>query len=217
MNCEEKMHYRLEELITRYPQLKPIAGDIQRAFDILLECARGGHTILVCGNGGNAADSDHMVGELMKSFIKKRHLEQDYKERLVALDPEYGRILADTMEGTIRSINLTTHSALTTAFANDRNPDLVFAQQVNGYGEKGDVLVAMSTSGNSRNVVMASIVAKAKGLSVISMTGAKPARLDGFSDVAIKVPETVTFKVQELDLPIYHCLCLMLEDVLWEE
>ena len=211
------MHKRLEELVLRYPKLAPIAGDIEKAYEILLCCAKGGHTILVCGNGGNAADSDHMVGELMKSFVKRRRLDDAFRSSLVAVDPESGALLAEKLEGTIRSINLTTHSALSTAFANDKDPDLVFAQQVNGYGNKGDVLVAMSTSGNSRNVVLASIVAKAKGLSVISMTGSRPARLDGFSDVAIKVPETETFKVQELDLPIYHCLCLMLEDALWEE
>lgn len=211
------MHCRLEELVSRYPKLAPITGEIEKAFEILLSCAKGGHTILVCGNGGNAADSDHMVGELMKSFVKRRRLDDALRSRLVAVDPESGGLLAEKLEGTIRSINLTAHSALSTAFANDKDPDLVFAQQVNGYGEKRDVLVAMSTSGNSRNVVFASIVAKAKGLSVISLTGSRPARLDGFSDVVIKIPETETFKVQELDLPIYHCLCLMLEDALWEE
>ena len=211
------MHKRLEELISRYPKLAPIAKEIEKAYDILLCCAKSCHTILVCGNGGNAADSDHMVGELMKSFIKKRKLDENLRSRLSDLDPELGALLAEKLEGTIRSINLTTHSALSTAYANDKDPDLVFAQQVNGYGEKGDVLVAMSTSGNSRNMVLASIVAKAKGLSVISMTGSKPSRLETLADVAIKVPETETFKVQELDLPIYHCLCLMLEDALWEE
>ncbi len=211
------MHRRLEELISRYPKLASIAGEIEKAYDILLCCAKNGHTILVCGNGGNAADSDHMVGELMKSFIKKRRLDDGLKKRLADVDPELGGLLAEKLEGTIRSINLTTHSALSTAYANDKDPDLVFAQQVNGYGEKGDVLVAMSTSGNSRNVVLASIVAKAKGLSVISVTGSKPSRLEQNADVAIKVPETETFKVQELDLPIYHCLCLMLEEELWEE
>ena len=211
------MHTRLEELVLRYPRLAPIAGDIEKAFEILLSCAKGGHTILVCGNGGNAADSDHIVGELMKSFVKKRRLSEDLKSRLTYVDAELGTLLAEKLEGTVRSINLTTHSALSTAYANDKDPDLVFAQQINGYGDKGDVLIAMSTSGNSRNVVLASIVAKAKGLSVISMTGSRPAHLDRFSDVTIKVPETETFKVQELDLPIYHCLCLMLEDALWEE
>jgi len=211
------MNDRLEELVTRYPSLIPLAGDIQKAFDLMLRCTKNGGTILVCGNGGNAADADHIVGELMKSFVKKRHLPKEFGDKLAAIDPEYGSLLANTLEGTIRAFNLTTHNALTTAYANDRDPDLVFAQQVNGFGQQGDVLLAMSTSGNSKNVVMASIVAKAKGMFVISMTGMKPSRLDSFSDVALKMPETETFKVQELDLPVYHCLCLMLEAELWEE
>lgn len=211
------MNDRLEELVTRYPSLIPLAGDIQKAFDLMLRCTKNGGTILVCGNGGNAADADHIVGELMKSFVKKRHLPKEFGDKLAAIDPEYGALLANTLEGTIRAFNLTTHNALTTAYANDRDPDLVFAQQVNGFGQQGDVLLAMSTSGNSKNVVMASIVAKAKGMFVISMTGMKPSRLDSFSDVALKMPETETFKVQELDLPVYHCLCLMLEAELWEE
>lgn len=211
------MHFRLEELVERYPKLGVIADDIQKSFDLMYACAKSDNTILVCGNGGNSADSDHIVGELMKSFVKKRPVSEELQSRLKEISPEFGQILSDTLEGTIRAINLTTHAALTTAYSNDRNPEIAIAQQVNGYGREGDVLFAMSTSGNSKNVIMASVVAKAKGMHVIAMTGDRKSKLGDVADVTLRIPETETFKVQELGLPIYHCLCLMLEDSLWKD
>jgi D-sedoheptulose 7-phosphate isomerase len=152
------------------------------------------------------------VGELMKEFKLKRKVYSDQAAALKAIDPELGQVLADNLQGSLPAICLTGHSSLTTAFMNDANADLVFAQQVNGYGKPGDVFLGISTSGNSKNVLYAAVNAKAKGLKVIGLTGAKESKLMKYADVCIRVPETETYKIQEYHLPVYHCLCLMLEE-----
>ena len=206
------MNKELEILKARYPQLEQCMDDIQKAFDVLHECYAKGRKLLVCGNGGSAADSEHIVGELMKEFRLKRKVFASQAEAMKDIHPEMGQFLAENLQGALPAIALTGHSALSTAFMNDAESVLVFAQQVNGYGKPGDVFMGISTSGNSANVVYAAITAKARGLKVIGLTGEKESKLSALADVCIRVPETETYRIQELHLPVYHCLCLMLEE-----
>lgn len=199
-------------LIERYPSLAVCRESIQAAYDILRQAYTEGRKLLVCGNGGSASDSEHIVGELMKEFKLKREVYKDQADAMKAIDPDLGAILAKHLQGALPAITLTGHSSLTTAFMNDSNPELVFAQQVNGYGKPHDVFLGISTSGNSRNVLFAAVAAKAKGMKVIGLTGQKNCRLQELADVCIQVPETETYKIQELHLPVYHCLCMMLEE-----
>lgn len=201
----------LDELIERYPRLSGSAGDIERAFALMQNAAQNGKKLMFCGNGGSAADCEHIVGELMKSFKKRRPICEKTREGLEAYG-EYGERLKSILDGTVRAVALTSHLALSTAFANDKEPAATFAQQVYGLGDEGDVLICLSTSGNSLNCVLAAVTAKAKGIGVISLTGEKESELSGLSDVTVRVPETETYKVQELHLPTYHCLCAMLEE-----
>lgn len=209
---ESKIEAHLNHLIERYPELVVCREDIKNAYDLLEEVYRNGRKLLVCGNGGSASDSEHIVGELMKEFKLKRKVYSDHAALLKEIDPELGQTLAEHLQGALPAISLTGHSSLQTAYMNDAVPELVFAQQVNGYGKKGDVFLGISTSGNSKNVLYAAVNAKAKGLKVIGLTGAKENKLMKYADVCIRVPETETYKIQELHLPVYHCLCLMLED-----
>ena len=206
------MEEQLNLLIERYPKLVVCKEDIKMACDLLEAAYSAGRKLLVCGNGGSASDSEHIVGELMKEFKLKRKVYSDQATALKAIDPELGQVLADNLQGALPAICLTGHYSLTTAFMNDANADLVFAQQVNGYGKPGDVFLGISTSGNSKNVLYAAVNAKAKGLKVIGLTGAKESKLMKYADVCIRVPETETYKIQEYHLPVYHCLCLMLEE-----
>ena len=198
----------LEELYNRYPQLKCCEGEIAKAFDLLLTCYKGGGKVLTCGNGGSAADAEHIVGELLKKFRKHRDIDGGVAAKL---PPE----LVAKLEGALPAVSLVSMSGILTAFANDVAWETAFAQQVYGLGKAGDVLIALSTSGNSANCVNAALVAKAKGLKVISMTGVGGGKLSDLADAVIKVPETETYKIQELHLPIYHALCAGLEDALF--
>ena len=200
------------DLLMRYPHLECCKGNIIIAFEFIRDCYKNGGKLLVCGNGGSAADAEHIVGELMKGFKKARHLASIEVEKLVEIDSLMGRTLADNLQGALPAIALDGHPALTTAYMNDCEPIICFAQQVYGYGCKNDVLFAISTSGNSRNVLYAVVAAKAKGMVVIGLTGENDSKLSAMSDVCIRVPSTETYQIQELHLPIYHCLCLMLED-----
>ena len=182
------------------------------AYELLRGSYENRHKLLVCGNGGSAADAEHIVGELMKGFKLPRRVDDSFADRLVELDPELGPVLAENLQGALPAIALDGHPALSTAYMNDCEPLLCFAQQVYGYGSKGDVMLAISTSGNSQNVLYAAVAAKALGLHVIGLTGAKESRLSAIADVCIRVPEKETYMVQELHLPVYHCLCLMLEE-----
>ena len=202
----------LDLLIMRYPHLECCKGNIIIAFEFIRDCYKNGGKLLVCGNGGSAADAEHIVGELMKGFKKARHLASIEVEKLVEIDSLMGRTLADNLQGALPAIALDGHPALTTAYMNDCEPIICFAQQVYGYGCKNDVLFAISTSGNSRNVLYAVVAAKAKGMVVIGLTGENDSKLSAMSDVCIRVPSTETYQIQELHLPIYHYLCLMLED-----
>lgn len=209
---DERILKHIDHLIDKYPKLIVCKDDICKAYKILEESYSSGRKLLVCGNGGSASDSEHIVGELMKEFKLKRKVYGEQTMALKDIDSELGQVLADNLQGALPAISLTGHSSLQTAFMNDAVPELVFAQQVNGYGKAGDVFLGISTSGNSKNVLYAAVNAKAKGLKVIGLTGAKENKLMKYADVCIRVPETETYKIQELHLPVYHCLCLMLED-----
>lgn len=190
---------------------------IAKAYDIMEEAYSNGRKLLVAGNGGSAADSEHIVGELMKEFKLKRKIYAAQADRLKKIDPEMGQVLAENLQGTLPAISLVGEPALTTAYMNDAVPLLIFAQQINGLGKAGDVFLGISTSGNSKNVLYAAVAAKSKGLKVVGLTGQKENKLEKFADVCIHVPETETYKIQELHLPVYHCLCLMLEDKFFGE
>ena len=209
---ESKIQKHLEVLLERYPQIETCRNDIEKAYLILEKCYENDHKLLIAGNGGSAADSEHIAGELMKRFKVPRPVTSDFAEKLKAINPVRGENLAKNLERGLMSIPLVAHEALTTAYINDVDGLGVFAQQLYGFGRPGDVFLGISTSGNSKNVMSATVVARALGIKVIGLTGAKGGELANVSDVAIKVPETETYMIQELHLPVYHCLCSMLED-----
>ena len=206
----------LQNLIERYPRLKPTRRDINAAFDVMAECFSLGGKLLIAGNGGSAADSEHIVGELMKNFCKKRRLPDLFSGRIKEIDSEIADYIVQRLEPGLPAIALSGNNSLNTAVANDITGDIIFAQQVYGYGKADDVFLGISTSGNSRNVVYAAVAAKAKNLKVIALTGGNGGNLKDFADVCIMVPEKETYAIQELHLPIYHCLCLMLEERFFE-
>ncbi|MGI6232498.1 MAG: D-sedoheptulose-7-phosphate isomerase [Prevotella sp.] len=209
---EENIQLRIHQLIERYPQLEVCGPDIASAYNILKECFYHKGKLLVAGNGGSASDSEHIVGELMKEFKQKRKIFSNQETLLMSIDKERGKMLAENLQGALPAISLVGEPSLTTAFMNDAVPLLVFAQQVNGYGFPGDVFWGISTSGNSENILYAAVTAKSKRMKVIGLTGSKPNKLEHYTDVCIHVPEEETYKIQELHIPVYHCLCLMLED-----
>ena len=205
-------YLHLDNLIARYPILTIAKDSIARAFETLADCFAAGGKLLIAGNGGSAADAEHIVGELMKSFCLPRPMSAAFREAAESADPEMGRVLGEGLQQGLPAIALSAHTALGTAWMNDCDPALVFAQQVAGYGRPGDVLLGITTSGNSLNIRYAAVAARAAGLKVLSLTGAPGGKIAALSDVCIHVPATETFKVQELHLPVYHCLCLMLEE-----
>lgn len=206
----------IQQLINRYPRLADLKNEIEKAGIAIIDSYKNGGKLLVCGNGGSASDSDHIVGELMKSFEGKRPLSQTLKSNIKNISGERGMYLSEKLQQGLPAISLTAHSALISAVANDIDGDLVFAQQVTGYGNSGDIFIGMSTSGNSQNVIDALIVAKAKGLVTIGLTGKMGGRMKEFCDILINVPETRTAFVQELHLPVYHTLCMMVEDYFFQ-
>lgn len=209
---DNRLMRHIDLLVERYPSLESAKNDIVAAYLLLEESYKNDGKLLVAGNGGSAADAEHIVGELMKGFKLPRKPEADFAEKLVEENQELGSVLAENLQGALPAIALDGHPALSTAYMNDCEPLLCFAQQVNGYGKSGDVFLGISTSGNSKNVLYAATTAHAKGMKVIGLTGAKDSKLKDMSDVCIKAPQTETYMIQELHLPIYHCLCLMLED-----
>lgn len=206
------MDKHIDLLVNRYPVLESTRQDIKNTYIVLEECYKSKGKLLVAGNGGSAADAEHIVGELMKGFKLARKLDSSMQQKLIEQDEKLGQVLADNLQGALPAIALDGHLALTTAYMNDCEPLLCFAQQVNGYGNKEDVFVGISTSGNSKNILYAAVTAKAKGMKVVGLTGEKESKLSEIADVCIRVPQIETYMVQELHLPVYHCLCLMLED-----
>lgn len=202
----------LDALIGRYPALAVCQNSIARAYTMIKESYDAGGKLLICGNGGSCADAEHMVGELMKSFCRKREIPAELAARLCSIDAEDGAALAANLEQGMPAIALSAHTALNTAYANDRNPDMVYAQEVMGYGRPEDILFGISTSGNSVNVIYALETAKAKGMKTIILTGRDGGKAAGLADAAIIVPAQETYQIQEYHLPVYHTLCLMLEE-----
>jgi len=207
----------LNELLIRYPELKVCKEDITSTENAIISAYKNSKKLLICGNGGSCADSEHIVGELLKGFLKMRPLSEECKAELKENNPQISNELLDKLQGSLPAIALTGHPALTTAFLNDVDPTLTFAQQLFGLGQKGDVFIGITTSGNSDNVCKAAHLAKAMGIKVIGLTGQKGGKLKEISDICICVPETETFKVQELHLPIYHYLCAAVESYFFEK
>lgn len=202
----------IDLLLERYPILSGCREELINAYLIMEECYEHDGKLLIAGNGGSAADSEHIAGELMKRFQTPRPVPPEFAEKLIAIDPVRGANLANSLERGLMAIPLVAHEALSTAYINDVDGLGVFAQQLFGFGRKGDVFLGISTSGNSKNVMSAVVVAKAIGMKVVGLTGASGGELSKVADVAVKVPETETYRIQELHLPVYHCWCLMLED-----
>ena len=200
------------ELFSRYPCLEKCGDAMEQALEQLTASFSAGGKLLLCGNGGSAADCEHIVGELMKGFLKKRPLSPEIQAAMQAANPALDTALFARLQGGLPAISLTGAPALSTAFANDVDPDLIFAQQLLALGRSGDVLLGISTSGNAKNVCAAAQIACAKGILVIALTGGTGGRLASMADIAIIVPESETFRVQELHLPVYHALCAALEE-----
>lgn len=212
-----EIYKHIEVLVNRYPVLNSVKDEIVEAYFLLVESYKNEGKLLIAGNGGSAADAEHIVGELMKGFKLPRKLNENFTDKLISENEELGTVLAESLQGALPAIALDGHPALSTAYMNDCEPLLCFAQQVNGYGKAGDVFLGISTSGNSKNILYAATTSHAKGMKVIGLTGAKDSKLTQMSDVCIKVPQTETYMIQELHLPVYHCLCLMLEDEFFGE
>ena len=208
-----EMEY-LEELTSRYPVLEAVKGDVLAAYEILRDCYAGGGKVMIAGNGGSCADSEHIVGELMKGFAKRRPVSGEFAAALKKADEKRGEELASCLQGGLPAIALTGHAGLSTAFLNDVNGEMIYALQA--LGRPGDVFVGISTSGNAENVMYAVAVAKASGIKTVGLTGKNGGKMAGACDCSIVVPSDETFKIQELHLPIYHALCLMLEEHFYE-
>ena len=209
---EPRLEKHIDLLISRYPALVAVREEIIAAYLIMEECYERDGKLLIAGNGGSAADSEHIAGELMKRFKTPRPVTPEFAERLKIIDPLQGENLAKNLERGLMAIPLVAHEALSTAYINDVDGLGVFAQQLFGFGRAGDVFLGISTSGNSKNIISATIVARALGIKVIGLTGSKGGELAKMTDVCVKAPSDETYMIQELHLPIYHCWCLMLED-----
>lgn len=209
---DHRIQKHIDLLISRYPELSVCENDIINAYKIIEDSYSNDGKLLIAGNGGSAADSEHIAGELMKRFKIPRPVPKAFSDKLIAVDYVRGIELSRNLERGLMAIPLVAHEALSTAYINDVDGLGVFAQQLYGFGRSGDVFLGISTSGNSKNVMSATVVARALGIKVIGLTGKSGGELATVSDVAIKVPATETYMIQELHLPVYHCLCLMLED-----
>ncbi len=209
---EDAVKKHIDLLLVRYPQLVECKQSIVCGYEIMERAYLEDHKLLVAGNGGSAADSEHIAGELMKHFRIPRPIAKSLVDRLISIDRERGPKLAQNLERSLMAIPLVAHEALTTAYINDVDGYGVFAQQLLGFGRQGDVFLGISTSGNSQNIMNAAVVARALDIKVVGLTGQNGGELARFADVSVKVPETETYMIQELHLPIYHCWCMMLEE-----
>ena len=206
-----------KELLDRYPALTDNENQIFLAIEAMIASFNAGNKLLACGNGGSAADSEHIVGELMKAFKLPRFLDKETQDRIRAMFPEEAEGMIRNLQRAVPAISLVSQSALITAFSNDQSAQYVFAQQVMSYGKPGDILLAISTSGNSENVLHAARMARLRQVKVIGLTGMSGGILKGLSDITICVPSTITYEIQEYHLPIYHCLCACVENEIFGE
>ena len=215
---KESTYAAVDTLITRYPALAACAADVRAAVEALVDSYRAGGKLIVCGNGGSASDAEHIVGELMKGFLLPRHLGEDLLEKLHetcdVIDPRTVDYFMQNLQGALPAISLPSQLAISTAFSNDQAPDLTFAQQVLGLGKPEDILLGITTSGNSKNVLYAFRMAKALGLKTIALTGVSGGKCvtGGYADITIKAPADETYMIQEYHLPIYHTLCIAVEE-----
>ena len=202
----------IDDLVKRYPALDVCRSSIQEAVKTICTSYGNGGKLLACGNGGSASDAEHIVGELMKGFILKRPIDDELYSRMKEVCPNEADYLRDNLQGALPAVSLMNAVALNSAFANDQAPDLAMAQQVLGLGKKEDVLIGISTSGNSANVIYAVQMARVKGIKTIGLLGGRECKLKGLCDISICVPEMETYKIQELHLPVYHALCMAVEN-----
>ncbi len=207
----------INELIKRYPMLEKCRSDIEKTLEAIISCYERGGKLLLCGNGGSAADCDHIVGELMKGFLKKRPLSNEKRSEMKELSPSLDTELLDKLQLGLPTVSLPSLSILNSAFCNDVDPSLIYAQSVLGLGKKGDLLIAISTSGNAENVAAAVKVARGIGMTTVGLTGESGGKLRALADICICAPEKETFKIQELHLPIYHLLCAAVENHFFTE
>ena len=205
----------MANLIERFRELEPIKNNIDLAIESIINCYKNGNKVLIAGNGGSACDSEHIAGELLKSFVKKRPIKEEIRKELLSM--EDGEYIADNLEAPLRAIALTSHMGLSTAYLNDRDPYLIFAQQLLGFGDKGDVFIAISTSGNAKNIIHACKVAKAMGIKIISFTNNNGGKLAEMADIAIKAPAKETYITQEYHEAIYHEICIRVEEYFFKE
>ena len=208
---------KVEDLIARYPILKVCRDSLSEAVNAICDTYSNGGKLLVCGNGGSASDAEHIVGELMKGFVLKRPIGDDLYVKMKAVCPDEAEYLRDNLQGALPAVSLMNAVALNSAFANDQAPDLAMAQQVLGLGQSADILVGISTSGNSANVIYAVQMARVKGIKTIGLLGGRECRLKSLCDISICVPEMETYKIQELHLPVYHMLCMAVENEFFDK
>jgi D-sedoheptulose 7-phosphate isomerase len=206
----------IQQLIERYPLLESVKSDISASFDIIANSYANGGKLLIAGNGGSSSDAEHIAGELMKNFVKKRKLPEAFQKKIESFDPDISAYLLPRLQPGLPAISLSGHSSLNTACINDIDGNITFSAQVYGYGKPGDVFLGISTTGNSKNIVYAAVTAKARELKTIALTGSGGGRLKTIADISIIVPEKETYKIQELHLPVYHCLCLMIEEYFFQ-
>lgn len=211
------MNSKVKELIERYPTLTSCAEDIDKAIEKIIECYKNGGKVLLCGNGGSAADSTHIVGELMKGFLKRRPINSIIAAKLKANNPDISDEFLSNLQCGLPAVNLCESSALITAYCNDVDPNYIFAQQTFGLGKEGDILIGMSTSGNAENVNLAANIGKAIGMTVIGLTGQKGGKLFENAHICVRVPATETYKIQEYHLPVYHAICAAVEEEFFSE
>lgn len=208
----ETVRVHLNLLMQRYPDLECIRQQIEDSFQIICDCYERGGKLIVGGNGGSCADAEHIVGELMKGFVLPRRLTKTMTDALIGVDAVLGKELSESLQQGLPAVALSSHVALNTAFSNDVDGDIAYAQQLSVLGNPGDVFLGITTSGNAKNVAYAAVTAKAKGMKVIGMTGKSGGTMNDLSDVNMVMPAQETYQIQELHLPLYHCLCLMLEE-----
>jgi putative phosphoheptose isomerase len=207
----------IDNLIERYPSLDICKQDILLSVEMLINCYQNKNKLLICGNGGSASDSQHIVGELMKSFRLKRKIPIEIQEQIEDKFPQSSQYYIENLEEPLTAISLVGETSLITAYSNDKAPDLIFAQQVYGLSNAGDILLAISTSGNSKNVLYACEIAQIKGMKIIGLTGQSGGKMNNICDILIKTPEIETYKIQEYHLPIYHAICLAIEEEFFGE
>jgi len=201
----------IESFFLKFSDLQYLKESMEKSISLMTSRIQSGGKILICGNGGSASDSEHIAGELLKEFYIKRPINQEFGERLIEVYGEEGRVLTENLQGAIPAISLISQTGFLSAFGNDAKPELTYAQEVFAYGNPGDMLIAISTSGNAKNVCYAAMMAKALDVFVLSLTGENGGNLRKYSDVLLNVPETETYLVQELHLPLYHLLCRGIE------